>query len=114
MIVSCRYGGHFAGLSLVSFIYSTYFFNLFLKVIYLYLFLAVLGFRCCVVPSSCVEWGLLPSCSVLASRYSGFSYCRTQALGPTGVRMWHGGFSGCSSPALEHRLNDCATQAWLL
>jgi len=110
MIDSCRYGGHFAGLPLVSFIYSTYFFNLFLKVIYLYLFLAVPGFRCCVVPSSCGEWGLLPSCSVLASRYSGFSHCRTQALGPIGVCMWHGGFSGCRSRALEHRLNDCGTQ----
>ena len=59
--------------------------------------------------SSCGEWGLLPSGSVLASHYGGFSYCRAQALGPAGISLWHVGFSSCSSRALERRLNDCGT-----
>ena len=41
-----------------------------------------LGLCCCVWAfSSCSEWGLLSSCDVCASHYSGFSCCRAQALG---------------------------------
>ena len=44
---------------------------------------------------SCAEQGLLFSCSVWASRCSGFSCCGAQALR-------HVGFSSCSSRALDH------------
>ena len=48
----------------------------------IYLFLAVLGLRCCAQAfSGCGERGLLSSCSVQASHYCGVSCCRVQALG---------------------------------
>jgi len=56
--------------------------------------------------SSCGEWGLPSSCGPRASHCSSFS-CWGQALGC-------GGFSSCSSQALEHKLGSCGTQAELL
>ena len=70
----------------------------------MYLFLAVLGLRCCTwVFSSCCEWGLLLSCSAQASHCGGFFCCGAQALG-------HAGFSSCNSQALEHRVNSCGAR----
>ena len=45
-------------------------------------FLAALGLRCCTWAfSSWGRWGLLSSCNVRASHYSGFSCCRAGGLG---------------------------------
>ena len=55
--------------------------------------------------SSCGEQGLLSSCGVRASRHSGFSCCRAQALGHAGFSSAAPGLSSCGSWALEHRLN---------
>ena len=59
----------------------------------------------------CAEWGPLSSRGGLASRCSGLSSCRSQALG-------HPDFSSCSmwaqqlrSWAPEHRLRSCGSQA---
>ena len=59
------------------------------------LLLVVLALRCCTWAfSSCGEWGLISSCSALASHCGGFSCCRAQALG-------HRDFSSCSIWAQE-------------
>ena len=56
----------------VAYTMEYYFFN--------YLFLAVLGLRCCKQAfSSCREWGLLFSCGAWDSLCSGFSCCRACA-----------------------------------
>ena len=61
-------------------------FTIFLFLKYLcILFLAALGFCCCMLAfCRCREWGLLSRCGVQASSCSGFSCCRTQALGHLG------------------------------
>ena len=65
-----------------------FFINLF---IYLFLFLAALGLRCCARAfSSCGEQGLL-------------------LLRSTGSR--HAGFSSCGTWALERRLSSCGARA---
>ena len=77
----------------------------FLKKVLINFFLAVLGLRCC-------EWaflwlgeqGLPCSRAAQASHRGGFSCCRAQAPGCTGL-------SACGSRALEHRLNICGAQA---
>ena len=51
-------------------------------------------------------WAFL-TCSAWASRYSGFSCCRTQALGRLD-------FSRCGLWALAHRLSSWSTRAQLL
>lgn len=49
-----------------------------------YFFMAVLGLRCCEQSfTSCGEWGLLSSCSVLVSHCDGFT-CGAWALGCVG------------------------------
>ena len=58
------------------------------------------------LPFSCSEWGLL-CCSVQASHFGGFSYCRALPLG-------HAGFRSHSSRALEHKLSCCGAWACLL
>ena len=72
----------------------------FFKIIYL--FLAMVGFCCCMQPfSSCGERGLLSSCRTRASHCSGFSCCRAQALGAQAQQLclsglvapWHVGSS---------------------
>ena len=71
----------------------------------IFIYLVALGLDCCAWAfSSCREWGLLFSCGVWASHCSGFSCCRSQALGLLG-------FSSFSLWALEHRLNSCGVQA---
>ena len=48
----------------------------------IYLFLAVLGLRCCAWAfSHCKKWGLLSSCNAWVSNHSGFSCSGAQALG---------------------------------
>ena len=60
--------------------------------IFIYLLLAVLGLHCCAWAfSSFGEQGRLSSCSVQASRCSGFSCCEALALGLVGFsscRAW--------------------------
>ena len=87
------------------------------------LFLSVLNnliFDCagpsllCRLLSSCGEWGLLSSCSVCASHYGGFSFCRAQALELTGSVVLAHELSSRGSWALEHRLDSHSAQALLL
>ena len=59
------------------------FFILSIKIlfIYFYLFMAVLGLRCCALSfSSCDKWGLLSGCDAWASCCRGFSCCGAWAL----------------------------------
>ena len=72
---------------------------------YIYLFLALLGLRCCLgfSPVSGAALQLRPLCF----NCGGSSFCRPQALGLTG-------FSSCGSQALEHRLSGCGAQAQVL
>ena len=75
----------------------------FLKIYFIYLFLAVLGLRCCVLSfCSCGKW---------ASYCGGFSCCRSCALGAWASVVVARGLSSCGSRALERRLSTCGTQA---
>ena len=56
---------------------------------------------------SCSKQGLLSACSALVCHCRGFSCYGAWALGIVG-------FSSCSFWALEHRLNSCGAQAYLL
>ena len=54
--------------------------EIYLFIYLIYLFMAVLGLRCCTRAfSSCSEQGL--HCGVHASHFSGFSCCGARALG---------------------------------
>ena len=64
--------------------------------------------------SSCRKQGLFSSCSVWASHCSGFSWCEAWALGAWASVLGAHGLTSCSSWALEHKLNSCGTQAYLL
>ena len=64
-------------------------------ILFLYLFLVVLGFC----------WG------AQASHCSGFSCCRTQAVGVSASVVAEGWLSNCGSWALEHWLSSCSTLA---
>ena len=83
--------------------------------LFIHLFLAVFGLRCCPQAfSSCREWGLLfvavrGLLTVVTSLVveHGLQVCGLQQL-------WHVGFSSCGSRALERRLSSCGTQALLL
>ena len=79
--------------------------NLFLKkFIYLiYLFLAVLGLRCCTRAFS--------SCGEQASHCGGFSCCGAQALGAQASVVVAHGLSSCGLRALERRLSSRGTRA---
>ena len=73
-----------------------------------FLFLAVLGLRCCVRAfSSCGERGLL-----FVVVRPGLSLRWLLLLLSTGSRRM--GFSSCSLQALEHRLSSCGSRAQLL
>ena len=62
-------------------------FPFFLKKVFIYLSLAVLGLHCCAQAfSSCWEWGLFCSCTVQASHCRSFSCCRVWALAWAGFR----------------------------
>ena len=60
------------------------------KLIRVLIYLAVLGLHCCMVFSSCTEWGLLSLWGVKASHCGGSPCCRAQALG-------HWDFSSCGT-----------------
>ena len=99
-------------------IQQTLFFLIFKKFIYfIYLFLAALGFRCCIRAfSRCGEWGATLRCGARASHCGDFSYCGAQALefrlSSCGARASHcGGFSCCGAQALEFRLSSCGSRA---
>ena len=64
--------------------------------------------------SSCSERRLLFSCSAQVSHRSGFSCGRAWALGHMGFSSFNSGRSSCHFWALEHRLNSCGAQAYLL
>ena len=66
------------------------FFGFFFKIIFIYLFMAVLGLRCCSGFSLDAGEGAILHCGVWASHCGGFSCCRAQALG-------RAGFSSCGS-----------------
>ena len=70
--------------------------------LFIYLFLSVLGLRCCGAFLSCGGGrGKLLSCGGgQASHCRGFSCRKARALG-------YVGFSSYDSQALEHRLNSC-------
>ena len=79
------------------------FFKINLLLLFVFLFLAALGLRCCV-------WAF-SSCGVLASHCGGFSCCGARALGRwTSVGVVRG-LSSCGSWALEHRLSSCGARA---
>ena len=79
---------------------------------FIYLFLAVLGLRCCVWAFySCGEQQLLFHCSTQASHCGGFSCCGAQTLGARISVVVAHGLSSCSSRALEHRLSTCGAGA---
>ena len=77
------------------------------KIIYLFLFLAALGLRCCAWAFfSCGEWGLL---FVVVHRL----LIEVASLAAE-HRLQACGLSSCGSQALEHRLSSCGTRAQLL
>ena len=85
---------------------KVFFINLFI-----YLFLAALGLRCCMQAfSSCIEQGLL---FVVVRRHliAVASCCGAWALSAWASVVVACGLSGCGSRALEHRLNSCGTRA---
>ena len=72
------------------------------------LFLAALGFHCCMWAfSSCSVQGLFSSCSAQASHRSGFSCCGAWVLGARASVVATHRLSSCSSRVLEHRLSGC-------
>ena len=72
----------------------------------IYLFLAVLGPRCCAQAFS--------SCGERASHCCGFSCCGAWALGAQASVVVSCRLSSCGSWAPEHRLSSCGAQAQLL
>ena len=67
----------------------------------IYLFLAALGFCCCMRAfSSCSEWGLFSSCSAWAFHCRGCFCCGTWALGHEGVSSCSHGLSWAPLPCM--------------
>ena len=71
--------------------------------LFIYLFLAALGLRCC-------AWAFY-SCGVRASHCSGPSCCGARALGARASVVVACGLSSCGLRALERRLSSCGAQA---
>ena len=85
-----------------------------LKLLFTYLFLAVLSLRCCAGPfSSCSEQGLLSSSNVQTSHRSSFSPCRARVLGTWASVLRAHVLSSLSAQALELRLSSCGTRVQL-
>ena len=79
--------------------------------LFIYLFLAVLGLRCCARAfSSCGKRATL-RCGARASHCRGFSCCRARALGAQASVVVARGLSSCGLWALELRLGSCGTRA---
>ena len=77
-------------------------FFFFLIILFIYIFLAVLGLHCCTGFSPAVAIGgslLVVVCGLLMV----VTRCRAQALE-------HAGLSGCGSWALEHGFSSCGTR----
>ena len=94
-------------MSLTSFILKMLLFCCFQFILFMYLFLAVLGLRCCVQAfSSCGEQGLLfvALCRLLIAVAS--------LLVEHGLQAHR--FSSCGSWTLERRLSSCGTRDQLL
>ena len=82
--------------------------------LFIYLFLAALGLRCCARAfSSCGERGLL-FVAVRGLLVAVASRCRAQALGASASVVAARGLSCCGARAVEHRLSSCGAQASLL
>ena len=85
---------------------------MFKKKLFIYLFLAALGLRCCTWTfSSCRELGLLfvVLCGLLTLVDS--LCCRARALGTWASVVGACGLSSWRSRALQHRLSSCGAQA---
>ena len=83
----------------------------FLKDVFVFLFLAVLGLGCCTQAfSSCGERGLLSSCRGQVAHCCGSCCCRAAALGTWVSVLVARGLRGCGSRALEHRLSSRAAR----
>ena len=79
--------------------------------LFIYLFLAALGLRCCAQAfSSCRGGGATLSCGARASHCGGFSCCGARALGAQGSIVVAHGLSSCGSRALEYRLSSCGAR----
>ena len=80
--------------------------------LFIYLFLAALGLRCCMRAfSSCGERGATLCCGARAPHCGDFSCCRARALGTWASVVVARGLSSCGSWALECRLSSCGAQA---
>ena len=79
--------------------------------IFIYLFLDVLGLHCCTGFSLSSRWGLLFSQSMQVSHRGSFSCCGTQALELEDLRVAAHGLRSRGPQALKHRLNSCGTWA---
>ena len=87
------------------------FFVLFFKYNFIYLFLALLALHCCSGFSLVAESGVyspfvMQGLLTVVTSLVGHEFQGTQAS----VAAAHG-LSSCGSPALEHRLSGCGTQA---
>ena len=79
--------------------------------LFIYLFLAALGLRCCVGFLWLCRTGATLPCGARASHCSDFSRCRVQALGAWASVVVAHGLSSCGSQALERRLSSCGAGA---
>ena len=86
-----------------------FFFNKFIY--FIYLFLAVLGLRCCARAFLVAARGGYSSCGAQASHCSGFSRCGAWALGTRASVVVARGLSSCGSWALERSLSSCGARA---
>ena len=77
----------------------------------MYLFLAVLGLRCCMYFSLALGTWAYSLVAVRPSHGSGFSCCRAWGRGHRASVVVAPELSSCSSQSLEHRLNSCGVQA---
>ena len=64
--------------------------------------------------SSCTECGATLHCCAWTSHWDGFSCCEAQALDTRASVIAVCGLSSCDLRDLEHRLDSCGTQAYLL
>ena len=84
----------------------------FVFVLFIYLFMAALGLRCCMQAfSSCGERGATLHHGVRASHCRGFSCFGAPAVGVWASVVVARGLSSCGSQALERRLSSCGTRA---
>ena len=80
-------------------------------ILFIFLFLVVLGLRCYEGFSLVAVSGAALELHCVASRCGGFSCCGAWALGCLGFSSCGTWLSSCGSWALEHRLSSCGAQA---